>query len=98
MEYRMFDPLDDQLGDPVAAAEPDRLARVVVDQADLDLAAVAGVDRAGGVDHAQAGPGRQTGAGVHEGGEPVGQRDGHTRADDDTFTWRDVHVRRGHEV
>ena len=49
--------------------------RVVVDDDDLDLAAVAGVDRARRVHQAEPGPGGQPGARVHEGGVPVGQRD-----------------------
>src|SRR5437016_9238239 len=49
-ELRVLDPLDDQLGDAVAAAQPDRVARVQVDDDNLDLAAVAGVDGAWRVD------------------------------------------------
>ena len=61
-----LEPLDDQLGDPVAAAQLDRLARVVVDQHHLDLAAVAGVDGARGVHDRQPVPGGQAGARVHQ--------------------------------
>src|SRR5690606_4192753 len=39
-ELGALEALDHQLGDPVAAAQLDRLARVVVDQQHLDLAAV----------------------------------------------------------
>ena len=48
---------DDQLGDPVAPPQHDRLVRVEVDQGHLDLAAVAGVHGAGGVDDRQPGTG-----------------------------------------
>ena len=41
----LLDPLHHQLGDAVATPQDDRLPQVVVDEADRDLAAVAGVDR-----------------------------------------------------
>ena len=50
--------------------------RIVVDDDELDLAAVTGVDRARRVDQAQAGPRRQTRARVHERGVTLGHRDG----------------------
>src|SRR5574341_709256 len=52
---------DDELGDPLAAGERDRLAAVVHED-DPHLAAVVGVDRSGGVHHADAEPQRQAGA------------------------------------
>ena len=39
--HDLLDPLHDELGDPVARAQPQHLARVVVDEHDLQLAAVA---------------------------------------------------------
>ncbi len=51
-------------------------SRVVVDQVDQDLAPVAGVDRAGRVEHRHAEPGGQAGARVHQPDVPLGQRDG----------------------
>ena len=45
-EPRPLEPLDDQLGDPVAAVRVTASTRVVVDQQHLDLAAVARVDGA----------------------------------------------------
>ena len=53
---------------------------VGVDQADQDLAPVAGVDRAGGVHDADAVPGGEPGTRVHEARVALGQRDGHPGA------------------
>src|SRR5205807_2720618 len=50
-EERVLDPLDHQLGDAVTTPQHDRLTQVVVDQTDLDLAAIARVDRARRVYH-----------------------------------------------
>jgi hypothetical protein len=56
----VLDALHDQLRDAVAAAQVQLGARVVVDEAHADLAAVAGVDRSGRVHDGQAGPRRET--------------------------------------
>src|SRR6478672_5930532 len=45
-----LDPLHKQLGDPVSPVHDDRRLGVQVDQGNLDLAAIAGVDRARAVD------------------------------------------------
>lgn len=50
-QLHQLDPLHQQLGDAVAAMHHDRLGRVEVDQRDLDLAAVAGIDGTGTVDN-----------------------------------------------
>ena len=59
-------PLYDKLSDPVTADDPGRLHRIVVDQVDHDLAAVAGVDRARRVEHRDAEPRGQTRSRVHQ--------------------------------
>ncbi len=52
-ERHQFHFLYEQLGYPVTADEVDRLARVVVDETDLDLASIAGIDGARRVDDRQ---------------------------------------------
>lgn len=75
LESGALEPLDDQLGDPVAAPEHDLLDRVVVDQQDLDLAAVPRIDRSRGVHDRQPVPRCQARTGVDESDVAVGQRD-----------------------
>ena len=93
-----LDPLDDQLGDPVAAPEHHGLARVEVDHAHLDLAAIAGVDRAGRVDQADPVPDRQPGARVDERGVAVRQRDGDAGGQQRALARRQLRVDRGVQV
>src|SRR5689334_22828268 len=57
LEHGSLHPLDDQLGDAVAARDLDGPFPVVVDQEDQNLAAVAGVDRTGRVEHRHTQPG-----------------------------------------
>ena len=61
-----LDPLHQQLGDPVAAVHHDRLDRVEVDQCNLDLAAIAGVDGARAVDDRKPYPRSQSRPRVHQ--------------------------------
>jgi len=68
--------LNDQLGDPIAASELDRLLEVGVEQADLNLAAVAGIDGARSVDQGHSVPGGKSGPGMDKGCETLRQRDG----------------------
>lgn len=68
--------------DPVAAVQAEGFLGVGVDQGHPDLAPVARVDGAGGVDQGDAVLGGQAGARVHEGCVAVGQRDGEPGADD----------------
>lgn len=49
-QLHQFDSLHQQLGDAIAAVHHDRLGRVQVDQRNLDLAAIARVDRTRTVD------------------------------------------------
>src|SRR4029078_2209029 len=65
-EPGVLDALHHELGDPVAAAAPDRGARIEVDEGDADLAAVARVDGARRVDDGEAAPRGQARTGVHE--------------------------------
>lgn len=75
-----LDPLDQQLGDPVAAAHHDRRGRVEVDQRHLDLAAIAGVDGARTVDDRKPHSRSQSGPRMHQADHPVRDRDGDTGA------------------
>ena len=93
-----LEPLDHQLGDPVAAAQLDRLDRVVVDQHHLDLAAVARVDGAGGVDDREAVARRQPGARVDQRDEAVGQRERDPGRHQRPLPRRQRHVDGGHQV
>jgi len=61
-----FDPLHQQLGNPVAAVHHDRLDRVEIDQRDLDLAAIARVDGARAVDDRKPYPRSQSRARVNQ--------------------------------
>jgi len=61
-----FDPLHQQLGDPVAAVHHDGLARVEIDQRNLDLAAIAGIDGTRTVDDRKAHPRSQSRARVDQ--------------------------------
>jgi hypothetical protein len=65
-KFRMLDPLHDELCDPVTARQLDRLAKIMVYQADPDLTAVSRVDRAGRVDHRKPDSRGQTGPRVDE--------------------------------
>src|SRR4029453_8023393 len=92
------DGLDNQLGDAVAAADGERLGRGRVEQHQTDLTAVAGVDRAGGVDHGDAVAGGQAGAGMDEGGVAVGHGHGQPGADRGPPAPREDHVLGGAQV
>lgn len=77
MEAHLLDLLDDQLGNPVEPFEPHGLAWIEIDHDDLDLPTVPGIDRPWGVHEGHSAAGGEAGAGVHEGGVPVGQGDRH---------------------
>ncbi len=49
-EVDQLDALDQQLGNPVTAADDDRYRRIEIDQRDLDLTTVARIDGAWAVD------------------------------------------------
>jgi hypothetical protein len=84
--------LDDQLGDPVTAPETQRGRRVEVDQVDLDLPPVPGVDGPRRVDQAETEPVGQAGTRVDEAGVALGDGDGHARADQRALERRQVDV------
>lgn len=65
-QFGQFDALNHQLGDPIAAPQPDRGGRVEVDQRHLDLPAVTGVDGAGAVDDRQSQSRSQSGTRVNQ--------------------------------
>ncbi len=50
-QVNQLDALYQQLGDPIAAMHDDRRRRIKVDQGDLDLTAVAGIDGARAVNY-----------------------------------------------
>lgn len=97
-EASPFDPLDHQLGEPVPPREPDPLPRVVVDHDDLDLTAVAGVDRAGRIHQRHPAPGCQSGTRVDEGRVPQRQRDRSAGRHDSPLARRQINVDRGHQI
>ena len=72
---------DEQLGDPHARLDRERLLAVGVEQDHADLAAVAGVDHPGCVDDREAVPQREPRARHDEPGVTVRNRDGEPRAD-----------------
>ena len=76
-ELGALDSLDDQLGDPVPALEPDRDGGVGVQQRDPYLATVPGIDRSGGIHDRHPVFRGQTGPRVHERRVAVRQGDGH---------------------
>jgi hypothetical protein len=61
-----FNGLNQQLSDAVAAVHDDRGDRIEINQRDLDLAAISGVNRARAVDDRKTQARSQTGTGVHQ--------------------------------
>src|SRR5665811_1945551 len=94
-EVGLADPLDHELGDPVAPDDAECLVAIRVEQVDEDLAAVPRVDRAGRVDHRNAVSGCQPRARVDEPGIPSGEGDGDTGRDEGSLPGREVHVLTG---
>lgn len=86
VERRHLDQLDqldllhEQLGDAVAAMHHDGLGRIQIDQCDLDLAAIAGVDCARTVDDRKPHARSQSRTRVNQADHSEGNRDGHARA------------------
>jgi hypothetical protein len=93
-----FDALDDELGDAVAARKMDGLGGVEVDEDDLDLSAVAGVDRAGRVDQRHAVPCGQPRARVHQADAPRRDRDCNSGRDHSPLPRRERHILAGAQV
>src|SRR4051812_34019266 len=65
-ELRVLDALEHELGDAVAAAQNDRLGRIVGDDDHLDLAAIPGVDGARSVDETEPGTHGKARSRMHE--------------------------------
>lgn len=88
-EVTEFNPLDQQLRDPVPGFDRDHLTRVEVDQTDLDLSPVVGVDRSGSIHYRQSAAQSQSAPGVDE--SDVAQRKGESQpgTDQGPFTWFD---------
>ncbi len=76
MEDRSFDPLYDQLSDPITAFNGHRPYGIEIDHRDLDLASVSGVDRSRGVGNGQPFTDRQAAAWMDESRVAIWQRDG----------------------
>lgn len=74
-----LDPLHQQLGDPIATVHHDRLGRVEVDQRNLDLAPIAGVDGTRAIDDRKSNPRSQSRARVHQADHSEGDGDSQTR-------------------
>ena len=89
-EARELDALDHQLGDAITHGELDALASIGVEQRHPDLAAVARVDSAGGVDDGDPVLGREARTRVNEADVACGQRDAHSRAHRGPLPWRDA--------
>jgi hypothetical protein len=70
----MLDPLDDKLGDPVAAAQFDRMMAIVIDRYHLDLTAIARIDGAWSIDDTETGMSRKARARMYESGVPIRNR------------------------
>lgn len=90
--------LDQQLRDAIPARYAHRLLPVMVDEQDLDLTAIAGVDDPWGIDHSHPGFSGQPAAGNDQTHEPHGQRQrycgGHTCA----LTRRQHHLNPGMKI
>ena len=84
-----FDALHQQLGDAITADQVDRLARIQVHQADLDLASITGIDGARRVDDGQPRPRSQTRTGMNETDCAERECDRDTGADNHTLPRRD---------
>jgi len=97
-ELGLFDPLHDQLRDPVAARQHDRFTKIMVDQADADLTPVPGVDGARCVHHRKTDAGGEAGPRVHEPRVPGWQRDRDPRPDHTAFPRSEHDIGGRHEV
>ena len=72
--------------------------RIMVDEQNLDLAAISGIHRPRCVDDADPVPMRQAGPWVDECGVPVRHRHGNSRADQGTLARQEGHIGSGHQV
>lgn len=87
-----FDALHQQLGNPVTALDDDRRRRVEIDQRDLDLATVTGIDGARAVDDRKPNPRSQSGSWVHQPDHSVRDGDRDAGADQCAVAGRQLDV------
>ncbi len=97
-EFWQFHALNEQLGDPVAAADGDGGVQIVVDQTHLDLTAIAGVDGARSVDDRQTRPSSQTRPRVDQSDGADRECDGYPGPDQGSASRFELEIRRGEEV
>jgi len=98
VEHRAGHALDDELRDPVAALELDRLSGVGVEQRHPDLATVPRVHGSRRIHDRDPVLRGQPRAGMHERGVPVRQRDGHAGRHHRPLAGPEFHVHRGDQV
>jgi hypothetical protein len=89
---------DDELGDPHPRLDDERLAEVGVQQRDLQLAAVPGIDEARCVDDRDPVLGREAGARLDESGIAVGNRDREAGRDERALPRRELDAVAGRQV
>jgi hypothetical protein len=86
LDLHVLDALHDQLRDALASRDLDVVARVGVDEEDLELAAVAAVEQAGRVEARDAVAQRQPAPRLDEPGVALRDRQGESGGDDRTST------------
>ena len=89
---------DDELRDPHPRLDDERLVAIGVEQHDLELAAVAGVDEARRVHDRDAVLGGEPRARLDEAGVTVGDRNGEAGADDGPLPGAELHPLAGREI
>ncbi len=97
-EVDVLDSLDDKLRHPVTPGQMDRLVLVVIDQQNLDLAAITRIDRARRVDDRQSVPQGETRAGMDERRESNWQCQRDPSRDKCSLARCERHVDRGDQV
>jgi len=94
----LFDPLEHQLGYPIPTLELDRVAKIVIDDDDLDLAPIPGIDGARRVDQAQPSSCSQPRPGVDERRVAVRERYRYPGRKDGSLAGRHRQVLGGHDI
>lgn len=93
-----FDPLHQQLGDAVTAADHDRRARVEVDQRHPDLTPIARIDRPRAVDNREANARSQTRPRMNQAHHAVRNRHGNARRNERPRTRGELNVAGAEEI
>lgn len=93
-----LDSLDQELGDPIAAPDVDRFGGVQVDEVDLDLPAVPGVDRARRIDDRQSCARGQSGPWMNQANVADGNRCCDPRPHEGSMSRRQLALVRGVQV